>query len=45
MSAYDELAELEPVLTATGRPDPFDRPDGGRTRSDLFACASARQLR
>jgi DNA-3-methyladenine glycosylase II len=41
VSAYDELAdldpELEPVLTATGRPDPFAWPDGGRTRGDLFA--------
>jgi DNA-3-methyladenine glycosylase II len=41
MSAYDELAaldpELEPVLTASGRPDPFDWPDGGRTRGDPFA--------
>jgi len=41
MTPYDELAELdpelEPVLTATGRPDPFDWHDGERTRNDPFA--------
>jgi DNA-3-methyladenine glycosylase II len=39
---YDELTrldpELEPVFTATGRPDPFAWPDGDRTHGDLFAA-------
>ena len=42
MTAYDELVrldpELEPVLTATGRPDPFEWQDGDRTRGDHFAA-------
>ena len=42
MSPYEELAaldpELAPVLTATGRPDPFSWPDHGRTGGDLFAA-------
>jgi DNA-3-methyladenine glycosylase II len=41
VSAYDELLKrdpaLEPVVTATGRPDPFVWADGDRTRRDPFA--------
>jgi 3-methyladenine DNA glycosylase/8-oxoguanine DNA glycosylase len=41
VTPYDELVkrdpELEPVLAATGRPDPFDWNDGDRTRGDFFA--------
>jgi DNA-3-methyladenine glycosylase II len=41
VGAYDELAELdpelEPVLTATGRPDPFHWDGGDRTQGDPFA--------
>jgi DNA-3-methyladenine glycosylase II len=41
VTPYDELVkldpELEPVLTATGRPDPFAWHDGDRTRGDYFA--------
>jgi DNA-3-methyladenine glycosylase II len=41
VGAYDELVgldpELQPVVTAAGRPDPFGWPDGDRARGDLFA--------
>jgi len=41
VTPYDELVkldpELEPVLTATGRPDPFTFDGDDRTRGDLFA--------
>jgi DNA-3-methyladenine glycosylase II len=41
VTPYDELVkldpELEPVLTATGRPDPFRFDGSERTRGDLFA--------
>jgi 3-methyladenine DNA glycosylase/8-oxoguanine DNA glycosylase len=41
VNPYDELLRrdpgLEPVLTATGRPDPFEWHDGERTRGDPFA--------